>query len=83
MPNAGAYAAEGPEDDVRITLRISPRTRSAIEEIQHMGGFRTAQEAVRRAIADELFLLTRQREGWTVLLKKDEEYRELVWPDVR
>ncbi|MGH7098774.1 MAG: ribbon-helix-helix protein, CopG family [Stellaceae bacterium] len=66
----------------RVSIRLSPAARKAVEEIQAMGGFRSMQEAIRRAIADEFFLQQRQRDGWTILLRKGNEYRELVWPTI-
>jgi len=40
-------------EDTRITIRLSPQARQAVEEIMKLGGFKTIQEAVRRAIGDE------------------------------
>jgi Arc/MetJ-type ribon-helix-helix transcriptional regulator len=71
--------AETPED-TRISIRLSPQARQTLEEIQKLGDFKTIQEAIRHAIADERFLLQRQHEGWKILLQKGNEYRELVWP---
>ena len=72
---------EGPSE--RISIRLSPEARRAVEEIMKLGNFHTIQEAVRRAIADELFLQRERNSGWTVLLRRDNEYRELVWPPMR
>jgi Arc/MetJ-type ribon-helix-helix transcriptional regulator len=68
------------DTEERITIRLSPEARDAVNEIMRLGKFRTIQEAVRRAIGDELFLQQEREKGWTVLLRKDNEYRELVWP---
>ena len=65
-----------------MAIRLSPAAKKAVEEIQASGGFRTMQDAIRRAIADELFLQQRQREGWTIILRKGNDYRELVWPSI-
>jgi Arc/MetJ-type ribon-helix-helix transcriptional regulator len=70
-----------PKEEVRISLRLSPSTKEAIEEIMRLGEFKTIQEAVRRAIGDELFLQRQLKEGWRVLLRKSNDYRELVWPN--
>jgi Arc/MetJ-type ribon-helix-helix transcriptional regulator len=64
----------------RFTVRLSPEAKKAVDEIVDLGGFSSAQEAIRRAIADERYLQRQRSEGWTVLLKKGKEYRELVWP---
>jgi hypothetical protein len=40
----------------------------------------TIQEAIRRAIGDELFLLKERADGWKVLLQRGEKYREVAWP---
>jgi hypothetical protein len=69
------------EKEPRVTLRLSPTTKKALEDIKELGDFKTIQEAVRRSIGDELFLQKQQKAGWTVLLKKGNEYRELVWPN--
>jgi hypothetical protein len=67
-------------EEFRVTLRLSSKAQAAVEEIKKLGGFKTTQEAVRRAISDELFLQQQLSDGWTVLLRKGNEYRELVWP---
>ena len=64
----------------RLTIRLSPAAKQAVEEIQQLGGFSTPQEAIRRAIADERFLLKQQKEGAEILLRKGREYQKLVWP---
>lgn len=66
--------------DQRVAIRLSPAAKKAVEEIQANGGFRTMQDAIRHAIADEQFLQQRRREGWTIILRKGNDYRELVWP---
>jgi hypothetical protein len=66
--------------DARITLRLSPEARAAVDETIKLGGMDTIQEAIRRAIGDELFLLKERADGWKVLLQKGEKYREVAWP---
>ena len=68
------------ETDPRLTIRLSPAAREAVDEIQRLGKFKTPQEAIRRAIADERFLQKWMTEGWDVILRKGKSYRELVWP---
>jgi Arc/MetJ-type ribon-helix-helix transcriptional regulator len=68
-----------PKEDKRMSIRLSPQAQQAVDEIMKLGDFKTYQEAIRRAIADERFLLQRRREGWTVLLRKGDEDRELEW----
>ncbi len=68
-------------EDVRITLRLSAKAQAAVDEIKKLGSFKTTQEAVRRAIGDELFLQQQLKDGWTILLRKGNDYRELVWPE--
>ncbi len=70
-----------PESD-RLTIRLSPKAKEAVEEIMKLGNFSTPQEAIRRAIADERFLQRWQHDGWEVLLRKGRSYRELVWPSI-
>jgi hypothetical protein len=64
-------------EDKRVSIRLSPQ---AAEEIKKLGGFNTTGEAIRRAIGDELFLLRQKSEGWTVLLRKGNDFKEIVWP---
>jgi predicted transcriptional regulator len=67
-------------EEPRLSIRLSPAAKEAVDEIQRLGRFKTPQEAIRRAIADERFLQRQQSEGWQVLLRKGKSYRELVWP---
>jgi hypothetical protein len=67
-------------EETRISIRLSEGAQTAVDEIKELGGFRTTQEAVRRAIADERFIRQKIKDGWTILLRKDNEVRELVWP---
>jgi hypothetical protein len=69
-------------NDDRLSIRLSPAAKEAVDEIQKLGGFKTPQEAIRRAIADERFLQRAQGDGWQVLLRKGKSYRELVWPSI-
>jgi Arc/MetJ-type ribon-helix-helix transcriptional regulator len=64
----------------RLTIRLSPAAQEAVEEIMRLGKFKTPQDAIRRAIADERFLQRWLSEDWEVLLRKGKSYRELVWP---
>lgn len=66
-------------DEVRVSIRLSPQAKEAVDEIQRLGDYKSMQEAIRRAISDELFLLQQKNAGWTVLLRKGNDYRELVW----
>jgi predicted transcriptional regulator len=67
-------------DEPRLSIRLSPAAKEAVEEIQRLGGFKSPQEAIRRAIADERFLQRWQNDGWEVLIRKGRSYRTLVWP---
>ena len=64
----------------RLTIRLSPAAKEAVEEIMRLGKFGSPQEAIRRAISDERFLQRWMNEGWDVILRKGKNYRELVWP---
>jgi hypothetical protein len=68
-----------PPDEPRVSLRLSQAAMSAVQQIMRFGRFQTPQAAVRRAIADERFLQQKLNEGWTVLIRKGDEYKELVW----
>ena len=73
----------GKAEDTRVSIRLSPSAKTAIEEIMKLGHFKTIQEAVRRAISDELFLQKEMSDGWRILLRRNNEYREVVWPEAR
>lgn len=59
----------------KLTLRLSPEARKAIERLSaEMGGV-TASEVIRRALGTELFLKEAQKRGERVLLE-DESNRQ-------
>ena len=64
----------------RLSIRISPEVRQALEEIQRLGKLNSVADAVRRAIGDELFLPEQMNDGWNVLLQRGNTYRQVVWP---
>jgi hypothetical protein len=68
--------------DTRISLRLSQEARTAVEKIMQLGNMDTMQEAIRRAIGEELFLMTERRAGWKVLLQKGDRYREVIFPQL-
>ena len=68
--------------EARLSLRLSPEARAAVEKIMQLGNMDTMQEAIRRAIGEELFLMTERRAGWKVLLQKGERYREVIFPQI-
>jgi hypothetical protein len=63
-----------------LAIRLSPPARRALEEIMMLGGFETIYEALRHAISDQLFLLKERRSGSTVMLRRGDIDREIVWP---
>jgi Arc/MetJ-type ribon-helix-helix transcriptional regulator len=67
-------------DEARLTIRLSSHARQTVEDIVKRGGFRSITEALRQALGDELFLLEKRQQGWSVLLRKGNEYQEIVWP---
>ena len=75
MDDTGDLKAE-----TRISLRLSPEARAAVEKIKELGGMDSLQEAIRRAIGEELFLMTERKAGWKVLLQKGDRYREVIFP---
>jgi hypothetical protein len=58
-------------------IRLSAEARAAVEKIMRLGNM-DMQEAIRRAIGGELFLMTERRAGWKVLLQKGHRYREVI-----
>ncbi len=67
------------DESYRVTIRLSPEAKKALDQIVELGHMSSIQEAVRRAIGDELYFLKERREGWKVLLQKGNKYREVVW----
>jgi hypothetical protein len=75
------HATAASEKDERGSVRLSPAARAVLDEIMARTGITTIQEAVRRSLGDELFLLKQRNEGWKVVLQNGERYREIVWPE--
>jgi Arc/MetJ-type ribon-helix-helix transcriptional regulator len=69
-------------EQTRISIRLSAEARAALDEVVRLGGMGSLQEAVRRAIGDERFLLKERQDGWRILLQKDDKIREVVWPNL-
>ena len=63
----------------KISIRVSPEVKKALEGIQHLGKLNGVADAVRRAIGDELFLQEQMAEGWQVILRKDGKFRKVIW----
>lgn len=63
-----------------ILLRLSPEAQHAVEKIKELSGFNT-RKAIAQAIGDELFIQRVKRSGWTIMLRKGDEYREVLWPE--
>ena len=73
---------EAREGASRVSFRLSAQARDAVDEIIKLAKLDTIQDAIRRALSDELFLLRERKDGWAVLLKKGTKYREVQWPDI-
>jgi hypothetical protein len=69
-----------PAHDSMITIRLSPQVKEVLEEIVKLGQLHSIQQAIARAIGDELFLMREQQNGWGVLLQRGREFREIIWP---
>jgi hypothetical protein len=83
LPDVAPLRGTSPEAHApRMSLRLSPEARAAIEKIRQLGNMDTLQEAIRRAIGEELFLMTERRAGWKVLLQKGNQYREVIFPQI-
>lgn len=79
-PPSAAKSSE--TDSRRFSLRLSPEAYAAVKKIQELGNMDTMQEAIRRAIGEELLLMTERRAGWKVLLQKGNRYREVIVPQI-
>jgi hypothetical protein len=82
MADSTEFASGGDVEPLRTTLRLSPQARHALNEIKRLAKLDNAQDAVRRSISDELFLLQQRDNGWKVILQKGNEFREVVWPTI-
>lgn len=63
------------------TVSFTPQAKKVVKEIMALGGFETPADAIRHALADELFIRRRIARGWTVLLRRGDDLREVVWED--
>jgi hypothetical protein len=70
----------GSSGSVRLSLRVAPEVKDALDRIQKLGKMNSIADAMRRAIGDELFLQEQMAEGWKVLVEKGNVIREVVWP---
>jgi hypothetical protein len=78
--STGNTSTSGSDKSVRISMRVSPEVKAALERIQHLAKLNSITDVVRRSIGDELFLQEQMADDWKVLLQKDNTYREVVWP---
>ena len=80
--NSDNQKSDTQKSDKRLTLRLSDAAYDAVLEIMELGGFNSVQEAIRRAIADERYLLKQRKvHDAEILIKRGKELREIVWPD--
>jgi hypothetical protein len=67
---------DGPD---RLSLRLSPEARRALEEIAALRGGVTFAEVVRRALGTEQFLIKEQQEGSRILVERpDKSVRQII-----
>jgi monoamine oxidase len=80
MSGSSSESSSGSPGRVRLSLRVAPEVKEALDRIQELGGMNSIADAIRRAIGDELFLQEQMAERWKVLLERDNVIREVVWP---
>lgn len=67
------------EAETKLTLRLSPEAREALETIARKRGGVSLAEAVRRAIGTELFLINEQERDSRILVEdKNKNIRQLI-----
>lgn len=74
-------AATDPDRDSpdRLSLRLSPEARKALEEIASLRGGVSFAEVVRRALGTELYLIKEQKEGARILVEgSDKTVRQII-----
>lgn len=69
-------------EDVGYRLTLSPEAEKVVRELCILLGNVPIQEAVRRAIGDELFIRRKIAHGWRVQIQKGRFVQELVWSDL-
>ena len=69
------------DGETRVSIRLSPSVKRAVEEIMRLGAYTSLEAAVKRAISDELFLQKQRNEGATIMIKKGQDFQELIWHD--
>ena len=71
--------SEHRREETKLTLRLSPEARSALETIARKRGGVSFAEAVRRAIGTELFLINEQDKDSRILIEdKNKNIRQLI-----
>jgi hypothetical protein len=58
---------------------LSPAALQAAKTIQSLAGLGSIEEAISRALGDEAFFQQKIKEGWSVVLKRDNKFWELDW----
>lgn len=74
-PTSGAEAEEGAS---RLTLRLSPEARAALEKLTKLKGG-TYADIIRKALGTELFLVEQNQNGSRILIEdRNKNMREIV-----
>ncbi|MGK7918107.1 MAG: ribbon-helix-helix protein, CopG family [Prochloraceae cyanobacterium] len=63
----------------RVNFRLSETTVRALEKIATEKGLNTLTEALRQAIATEVYLLEAKKRGAKILLEEGDSLKELVF----
>lgn len=58
-------------------IELSHEAWDAADKIRVLAGLSTVEDAIRRALGDELYLQQRLQEGYTIIVSKGDEYWEL------
>lgn len=79
MPDLASTNDPERDSPDRLTLRLSPEARKALEEIAALRGGVSFAEVVRRALGTEQFLIKEQREGARILVERpDKTVRQII-----
>jgi hypothetical protein len=59
---------------------LSPEALRAADTIRRLAGLGSIEEAISRALGDEAFFQEKLAEGWSIVLRRGDQFWELDWP---
>jgi hypothetical protein len=59
---------------------LSPEALRAADTIRRLAGLGSIEEAISRALGDEAFFQEKLADGWSIVLRRGDQFWELDWP---